>query len=100
MSSTVRALPVLDRLVSDLARHSAVREIWLFGSRARGDAGEGSDIDLAVSAPQATDREWIDIWTLVDEAPTLLPIDLVRLELAPEQLRASIVREGKRLYVR
>lgn len=98
--SHVDSPPVLDRLVRALAQRPSVREVWLFGSRARGDARERSDIDLAVDASGASEREWIDIWTLVDEAPTLLPIDLVRLDRAPEELRASILKDGRRLYPR
>ena len=35
-------------------RFPCVREVRLFGSRATGHAGRASDIDLAISAPDAT----------------------------------------------
>jgi hypothetical protein len=37
---------------------------------------------------------------LVDEAPTLLLIDLVRLEEAPDHLREQIRQEGVVVYER
>ncbi|BDU60161.1 hypothetical protein FLA4_05710 [Candidatus Rickettsia kotlanii] len=36
-----------------------VNEIWLFGSRARGDNDERSDIDIAIICPNITDQEWL-----------------------------------------
>jgi uncharacterized protein len=90
----------LDHLVYTLAARPEVQCIILFGSRARGDATARSDIDLAIEAPQATRRQWLELTSLVEEAPTLLPIDLVRLEEAPPALRTRILAEGKTLYER
>lgn len=90
----------LAALVRSLSTVPAVDEVWLFGSRARGDASPGSDIDLAVRAPRATVAEWLRVWELVDQAETLLPIDLVRLDRAPDELKDEVARHGERLYVR
>ena len=96
----MRVPPALYRLVEDLAAQPHVRRVWLFGSRARGDADEHSDIDLAVEAPAADRREWLDICRRVEEAETLLPIDVVRLEEAPDPLRNAIEKEGEVLFER
>jgi predicted nucleotidyltransferase len=77
-----------------------IERILLFGSRAQGGAQPRSDIDLAVSCPQATQREWLDLCDAVETAPTLLRIDLVRLETAGAALRDRILREGRILYER
>ena len=63
----------------------------LFGSRARGDFQEKSDIDLAISGGDFI-RFSLDI---EDTTWTLLKYDVVNLEqeLSPE-LRNSIEREG------
>ena len=87
-------------LVTALSARGEVRRVILFGSRSRGDAGERADVDLAVEAPRATQRQWLDIARLAEEADTLLPIDLVRLEAASPGLRARILREGRTLYER
>lgn len=71
-----------------------VRRVFLFGSRARGDARPASDFDLAVDAPGADAREWSDIRAPVDDAPTLATIDLVRFDEASPGLRAAIEQEG------
>ncbi|MBI3784232.1 MAG: nucleotidyltransferase domain-containing protein [Deltaproteobacteria bacterium] len=95
-----RTPPALGRLVADLAARPHVTRVWLFGSRARGDARERSDIDLAIEAPDADRREWLELCRMVEEADTLLPIDVVRLEEAPESLRQQVRAEGEVLYER
>jgi predicted nucleotidyltransferase len=75
-----------------------VERIILFGSRARGDGAPRSDIDLAIACPRADPKVWSDIIEAAEEAPTLLQIDLVRMETAPPELLADIAREGRVLY--
>jgi predicted nucleotidyltransferase len=87
-------------LADRLSAFPEVERIILFGSRARGDAGARADIDLAVDCPAADSRRWSDIQEAADSAPTLLKIDLVRLDRAPAELATSIRNEGKVLYER
>ena len=77
-----------------------VEKIILFGSRARGDYLEKSDIDLAILCPTATDRDWWVIQDCVENADTLLKIDCVRLETLPADsaLKKNILSEGIVLY--
>lgn len=72
-----------------------VRRVWLFGSRARGDSGRASDIDLAVEAPGADPGDWARLWVqLTEDLPTLVPVDVLRWEDAPERIRRRILAEG------
>lgn len=87
-------------LIHRLAATPEVERVILFGSRARGDAEERSDIDLAIAAPHATQRQWLDLVFLLEEAETLLMIDVVRLEEAPDALKERILSEGIVLYER
>ena len=79
-----------------------VQEIRLFGSRARGDHQERSDIDLAVFCPQATQQDWIMVLDIIDDADTLLKIDCIRLDELQDtsQLKKSILTQGVTLYER
>ncbi len=77
-----------------------IERIYLFGSRARGDAQPRSDIDLAISCPKADARVWASICEAVDDADTLLRIDVVRLEEASPELAGRIIEEGRLLYER
>jgi len=90
----------LKQLVSILAAIPLVERVVLFGSRARGSADERADIDLAVSAPEAGIVEWMDIEERVDEADTLLPIDLVWWEQASTRMKEWVKQEGVVLYER
>jgi predicted nucleotidyltransferase len=90
---------VLEEVVSTIRGASPrVEKIILFGSRARADAHPRSDVDVAVACPQASEREWLDICEAVEDVPTLLSIDLIRLETAANSLRERILREGRSLY--
>lgn len=92
--------PAVPWLVERLAALPAVTRVVLFGSRARGDHDPRSDIDLAVEAPAASLEDRAHMTATVEDAPTLLGIDLVRLDLADEPLRAAIEQEGIVLYER
>jgi predicted nucleotidyltransferase len=82
--------PCLPQLILDLSKVSAIKRVWLFGSRARGDQEERSDIDLAIEAPDISPEAWSRIGELVDHAQTLLKIDWVNLERAPSVEMAMI----------
>jgi predicted nucleotidyltransferase len=77
-----------------------IKEIWLFGSRARGDNQDRADIDLAILCPTATREEEVKIQDTMDQADTLLKIDWVRLDTLPESsdLKRAIEQQGVKLY--
>ncbi|MGL4226976.1 MAG: nucleotidyltransferase domain-containing protein, partial [Rickettsia sp.] len=77
-----------------------VNEIWLFGSRARGDNDERSDIDIAIISPNITDQEWLEVMDIMESADTLLKIDCVRFESTKisSELYENILKEKKIIY--
>ena len=77
-----------------------VDKIVLFGSRARGDHHDRSDIDLAVFCDQASDEEWQQVLDCLreDRIDTLLKVDCVRFERSNAALKEHIMIEGKVLY--
>lgn len=90
------------QFLQQLAALPFVETLLLFGSRARGDHRERSDIDLAVYCPDASDSQWFDVLAIVEEADTLLMIDCIRLDAEPADstLRAAIEQDAKVLYER
>ena len=85
---------VVDEIRS-LAQKYEARPVTLFGSRARGDFREKSDIDLAVEGGDFI-RFSIDV---NEDTSTLLKFDIVDLdEKIQEELMESIQREGRVLY--
>lgn len=80
-------------------RFPCVREVRLFGSRATGHARRASDIDLAISAPDATAEQWMELTEALDEAPIIYEFDVVRTERAHNpRLIEKIAREGVPIY--
>lgn len=90
----------LGRVVAILKRFPEVRRVILFGSWAIGDWDERSDIDIVVSATGIDFRRWAVIAAVVDEARTLLRIDLVWLEDASEAFVLEIGRTGRVIFER
>ena len=83
-----------------ICRLPFVDKIVLFGSRARGDHHDRSDIDLAVFCDQASDKEWQQVLDCLreDRIDTLLKVDCVRFERSNAALKEHIMIEGKVLY--
>jgi predicted nucleotidyltransferase len=82
-----------------LAGFPSVREVRVFGSRATGNARRASDLDLAISAPNATAEEWADLLEALEQAPIIYELDLVRLDQTVNaRLREKIEREGITVY--
>jgi predicted nucleotidyltransferase len=75
--------------------------VILFGSRARGDAREYSDYDLAFKCSPDRQLDWLRFVTAADDLPiTLRPTDLVAWEEASPELQERIKREGIVIYER
>ena len=68
--------------------------IFLFGSRARGDASKASDIDIAIEATDIIDRKKLaQIRYELEESGLIYNVDLVDLKKTP-YLREIIKKEG------
>jgi 23S rRNA (uracil1939-C5)-methyltransferase len=86
---------LLNQIIGAICRHANVKRIILYGSRARGDYGRGSDIDIAVECEDDNGfvRNVID-----DEVRTLLKLDIVNLDGVNEKLRHEIDEDGIVVY--
>ena len=83
--------------IIDLAQRYDLNKVILFGSRARGDNRERSDIDLAIAGELADCIEFS--LAAEEEISTLLMFDFVIIDktLSPE-LKAAIEKDGVILY--
>jgi len=81
------------RQIVQLSRQYQADKIVLFGSRARGDHRENSDIDIAVFG-MPTENQAL-FWDSVNELPTLLEFDIVFLSpKTDEKLVRNIKKDG------
>ena len=82
---------LLNQLRMIVKRYPEIESVFLFGSRAYGDNGKTSDIDLAIMAPKLSDVDWLHFSEEVEnELNTLLKIDLIRWESASNKLKNEI----------
>jgi predicted nucleotidyltransferase len=81
-------------LLAPAARRYGAR-LLLFGSRARGDAGPKSDVDLALRAPRPLPADVLaDSREALEESRLPFRADIVDYQIASPELRAAIDAEG------
>lgn len=79
-----------------ILKHAKPERIWLYGSRATGEASDSSDIDIAYD-----DKDFNSTWLIeeeVDELPTLLKIDIKNIASSEERFRQRVISSGKVVY--
>ena len=95
---------VISKLHSVLAQHANVERAVIYGSRAKGNYRQGSDIDICLFAPQGLDLSYLEMTNILDEIDDLLlpyAVDLsVFTHIENPDLRAHIERMGQVLYGR
>ena len=86
---------LLKQIVDAIVRSAHPKKIVIYGSRARGDFSETSDVDIAVECEESEEfiRNGID-----DEVRTLLKLDIVNLGDVDQKLREEIRNEGIVVY--
>ena len=64
-----------------------------------GIARRSSDLDLAISSPEATPTDWAELCDALENTPIIYELDIVRSEqVANKRLKAKIAREGVTIY--
>ena len=88
------AIEELRRMVLDaLGEHDA--EVWLFGSCARGEALQHSDIDVAILPADGLPSGFFsDLAESAEESPIPYDVDIVDLRSAAPSLIEEVRREG------
>ena len=81
--------------ISAFAKKYSINKVILFGSRARGDNTERSDIDIAV---YGGDYDHF-YWDVKEKIHSLLMFDIVQAdELISEELKQEIEKDGVIIY--
>ncbi len=82
-----------------VAEEPVVLAAWVFGSRARGEARPGSDLDVAILTRDAS-AGIEDRLAAAIAGRTGLDVDVSRLEAAGPVLALEVVADGRRIFVR
>lgn len=89
------------RFFKDLCAFPFVDAIYLYGSRARGDGDDWSDIDLAIYCPNATPTQWDHVVQIVQTQEILVPITAARYDTITDAgFKAQIDKDKKELFNR
>jgi len=92
---------ILTGAANIIARHLPDARIFLFGSRAKGDARETSDFDIAVDAGSKISLGVIArIKDEIDELRTLKSIDIIDLNRVNPEFKTIIHKSGVNIYDR
>jgi predicted nucleotidyltransferase len=92
--------PIEKKAVELLIELAQPRRLWLFGSRARNQHGEGSDYDFALEEPLLKPEYRWKVTEALEALPTLRHFDVIWLGGASEVLKQAIARDGVCLYER
>ncbi len=81
-----------------IAKSYGIRRMGLFGSYARGEAGDDSDVDLFIEKGKL--KSLIQYFMFIRELEQALQchVDVVTTEIEDKQFLAEIMREGVILY--
>jgi predicted nucleotidyltransferase len=90
---------VISMIRGVFSRYPAISEVRLYGSRAKGNFREGSDIDLSIMDEEVTATQMMQLENDIDELPTLYSIDLSLFHrIDNPSLAEHILRIGKVFY--
>jgi len=85
----------LEKIVKFL-KEKGIKNIYLFGSRARGDYKINSDIDIAILG-KFNYREKRKLKEKIDEIAGIYSVDLIFLDDTESSFKEKILKEGKKL---
>ncbi len=84
-------------IITAVSEYPEVKEVIIFGSRAKGNFKHGSDVDLALKGDQITHTTIMDIsWKLNEESPMPYHFDVLNYQaIKNPDLVEHINRVGK-----
>ncbi|MCK5662952.1 MAG: nucleotidyltransferase domain-containing protein [Thiotrichaceae bacterium] len=93
-------------LIEELASESSdIEVVWLYGSRAKGNANESSDYDLAVAYSDVNEKSSSNDYYTDDLAfkwsnKTSVAVSIIDINHIPVPLAISVISDGKVIFCR
>lgn len=89
----------ISKIIQILKKHKNIKEVILFGSRAKGNYKNGSDIDLAIVSDQIDFDNLLKVSTELDALDLPYKIDVIDYNtITNEELKKHIERVGVSLF--
>ena len=90
---------ILDQLIIVFKKYPEVESVMIYGSRAKGNFRDGSDIDLAVFGPKLTPEDFAMLCSDLEDLSIIFKIDCVHFENIKRQiLKEKISQEGRLIF--
>lgn len=90
---------LISEAVKVIKRHVPNARIIVFGSRAVGNYGPNSDLDLAIDIGKPISADLMEILREeLDNLPTLVTFDVVDLNAVSEEFKREILSGGRIVY--
>ena len=80
------------------ANTPAIRQVWVYGSRGRGDHRPQSDIDLMVDAPDMSAEAFSTLWNSVEELGLIYRVDLEWWQRAGDAAFRERVERDRKVF--
>lgn len=92
---------IIEDMRQVFSKYPEIQSVLVFGSRAKSTFRDGSDIDLAVIAPNLNPERFTQLWDQLDSLPLVFKVDIIHWDkLENEKLKAKILTEGNTLYLK
>jgi type III restriction enzyme len=89
----------LARIRQLCSKSVGLESLWVFGSRARGDFRDRSDLDLAVNAPDWSREQFNDFAEHMRQLPMVYPLDIVHWQkVSTPEFKAQIEKDRQVLW--
>jgi len=100
MNAMVREQEIIEKSVGILKKYLNPQKIYLFGSRTKGKAREGSDFDFAIDSAKPNSKIQQAIEQEIENILGLYQVDIVYLSDIEDNFRQIILKTGKVIYER
>ena len=91
-------LRTTQRLQTVFAEYPEIQEVWFYGSRAKGTAKEGSDIDLSLKGEFLTHRHQLELSKVLENLLLPYRVDLSVCNSLLKPLKEHIQRVGQLFF--
>lgn len=86
---------MIEKICAAAGAFPTVEKLVVYGSRARGDYKNGSDIDIAVFGQYLAARDFMLLSSIIDDLSGVFKADVVHFDvLENEALKKTILSEG------
>ena len=89
---------VAAKLRKEFEHTPTIRQVWVYGSRGRGDHRPTSDIDLMVDAPEMSDQQFSSLRCRVDDLELIYRVGLDWWQRGGEAAFRENVERDRRVF--